>query len=88
VRGLTPGSVNSVNSSTSNRSASSIRVFVAETSSRQVTNVTIPSAAITNSNTHAMMRVRAVDGSTRRHLGRGGIGAVRGIIDVLWIATG
>ena len=69
VRGFTPGAVSSVNSSTSKRSASSMRSSVTWMSSRQVTNVTTASAASTRSRTQPMMRVRAVDGSSRRRRG-------------------
>ena len=35
-----------------------------------------------------MMRVRAVAGSTRRHIRPGGVGEGEGIIKVLWMAAG
>ena len=67
VLGLTPGAANSVNCSISKRRPWWIRTSVAEISNRHVTNVTMPKAPNTSSNTHPMIRVRAADGSTWRH---------------------
>src|ERR1700754_364853 len=69
VRGLIPVAVSSANSSTSDRSASSIRSSVAWISSRHVTNVTTARAPSTSSRTQPMIRVRAVH-STVRNRGR------------------
>ncbi len=66
VPGLIPGPVNSANSLTSTRNASSIRALMADTRSRQVKNVEIARAAIKNSSIQPMIRVRAADGRIRR----------------------